>query len=75
MYLLCFLYTGSLPILKIIKESSQDSNISDFVNIVCTKRIEMKEFIHSEIKRLIPESMASAFSYIVGMKHEEKPNY
>ena len=75
MFLLCFLYTGSLPILDMLNGAIEDIIVGDFLKVFCKFRIENKELIHSLIKNKLPNSMATAFSYIQEMKFEEKPNY
>ena len=64
MFLLCFFYIGSLPILDMLNGAIEDIIVGDFLKVFCKFRIENKELIHSLIKNKLPASMATAFSYI-----------
>lgn len=48
MFLLCFFYIGSLPILNML--TGEDIIVGDFIKIFCEFRIKNKELIHSLIK-------------------------
>ena len=60
MYLMCFLYTGSHPVVIFLKDLI-DQSIDDIEEIVCKFRIEKKDECNSYVKRSLPESMATAF--------------
>ena len=76
MYLLCFLYAGTLPvILNFINENIEMIDMKEFIEIYCKYRIEHKEMIHQKIKDVLPRSFKTAFAYIVELNHHDKPNY
>lgn len=75
MYLLCFFYKGTLPVIDLLHTVMKYGKMDDFLKIYCRFRIENKDHCHQKVKSYLPGSMPTAFSYIQGMKHEEKPNY
>mmetsp|Transcript_3089 Transcript_3089/g.4732 ORF Transcript_3089/g.4732 Transcript_3089/m.4732 type:complete len:265 (-) Transcript_3089:771-1565(-) len=75
MYILCYLHSGKLPIIEFINENIDDFHMSEFLNEVLKYRRENKLKCHDRIKQLLPGSLRSAFDYIIGLKHDEKPNY
>ena len=75
MYILCYLYSGKLPIIEFINENIDDFHMSEFLNEVLKYRRENKSTCHARIKELLPGSMSAAFQYIISPTHEEKPNY
>ena len=74
-YLLCYLYKGTLPIIEYINSNIDNFQTSQFLANVLQYRIDNKVMCHNRIKSLLPPSMATAFSYINQLKHEDKPNY
>ena len=75
MYLLCYLYKGTLPIIEYINNNLDNFQSSKFLPRVLEYRIENKKAIHDRIKSLLPPSMATAFTYICQLEHEDKPDY
>lgn len=75
MYLLCYLYKGTLPIIEYINISTENFESSLFLPRVLQYRINHKETCNERIKSLLPPSMATAFTYINQLKHEDKPDY
>ena len=75
MYILCYLYRGILPIIEYINNNIDNFHMSRFLSKVLAYRSEHKAECHEKIKELLPESMKSAFQYIVMLKHEDKPDY
>ena len=75
MYILCYLHNGTLPVIKFINQNIENFHMSQFCSEVLQFRRENIEHCHKEINNLLPQSMKSAFKYIIQMKHEDKPDY
>jgi len=75
MYLLCYLFKGTLPIIEYININIDNFQSSEFLKRILQYRIDNKVMCHDRIKSLLPPNMATAFTYINQLKHEDKPNY
>ena len=49
--------------------------MTKFLKDVLEFRKNNKQKCHTRIKQLLPNSLGSAFSYIVSLSHEQKPDY
>lgn len=79
MYILCFLYQGTIPMVEYVHnqpdfEGEEDEQIYLF-NLLLRYRKDNKEEIHKKIKSLLPNGMRSAFSYIVSLSFNSEPDY
>lgn len=75
MYIMCYLLTGTLPVIEFINENIDKFDMDQFLNNILDYRVKNKQHCHDEIVKLLYGSMKSAFQYIISLKHEEKPNY
>lgn len=75
MYMICFLYTGTLPILEHINENLADINFNRFLDFVIKFRRSKKEKNYKKVCELLPKGLQTAYKYIMSLKHDDKPNY
>lgn len=61
MYILCYLYNGTLPIIEFINSNIENFHMSQFLNEVLKYRKDNMQLCHSRIKNLLPMSMKAAF--------------
>ena len=61
MYILCYLYTGILPIIEFINSNIDHFNMSQFLNEALKYRVENMEKCHARVKELLPENLVPAF--------------
>ena len=71
MYILCYLLTGTLPVVDFINEYIDKFQMNQFLHKILTFRTENKKECHEKIVKLLEGSMKSAFQYIVSLKHED----
>jgi serine/threonine protein kinase len=74
-YILCYLYTGTLPIIEFINADISNINMSQFLAEVLKYRVNNAEKCRSRIKQLLPENLVPAFQYVLNLKHDAKPDY
>ena len=75
MYILCYLYSGKLPIIEFINKNIDKFHMSEFLKEVLKYRKEKKQECHARILELLPDSIARAFNYIIQLDHKKKPDY
>ena len=61
MYILCFLYSGTLPIIEFINANIENFHMSQFLKEVVKFRKDNKKECHTKITNLLPMSMKSGF--------------
>lgn len=75
MYILCYLYTGILPIIEFINQNIDNFNMSQFLTEVLRYRVHNSEKCHARVRELLPENLIPAFQYIILLGHDTKPDY
>lgn len=74
-YILCFLYRGTLPVIKYINTHFEEFEINNFLDqVIKYRRDKMKEN-QEQVKEQLPGSLKIAFSYITSLKYKDKPDY
>lgn len=75
LYVLCYLKSGTLPVIEYINDSIEVMDMNQFFNYVFKYR-ETKSTDHRlKVKELLGCSMASAFGNIQDLKSFNKPDY
>jgi hypothetical protein len=74
-YILCYLYTGTLPIIEFINADISNINMSQFLAEVLKYRVINVEKCQARIKQLLPENLLPAFHYVLNLSHDAKPDY
>jgi hypothetical protein len=75
LYVLCYLRSGSLPVIEYINESIEVMDMNRFFNYVFEYR-KKKELEHqTNIRDMLGSSMVSAFENIKMLGFNSKPNY
>jgi hypothetical protein len=61
MYILCFLFSGTLPIIEFINQNIDKFDMSLFMTEILKFRKEAKESNANKVKSMLPGSYKSAF--------------
>ena len=75
MYIICFLYTGTLPVIEFINRNIEAINMSQFLREVLKFRQRNKDRCHQRLMELLPNNFVPAFQYISNLPYDAKPDY
>jgi hypothetical protein len=75
MYIFCFLLNGTLPVVDFINETLGNFEVSKFMNHLINYRQTNQNTYQAKIKTLLPASMSSAFTHVIGLGFKDKPDY
>ena len=75
LYIVCFLFTGKLPVIEFINRNIDSINMSQFLKEVLKFRQRNKEKCHNRMRELLPENLVPAFQYVINLSYDAKPDY
>ena len=75
MYILCFLYSGTLPIIEWLNKNIERIHMKHIFEEICKYRIEKKKEYCEQVTNLLPPGFKQAFQYILLIDHKAKPDY
>lgn len=75
MLLVCYLKSGTLPVVEYINANLDHIDISKFIDDVLEYRIKNFKESQEQIKELLGERLQSAYIYTTGLVYNQKPDY
>ena len=75
MLLICYLKSGTLPVVEYINANLDSIDINKFIDDVLQFRIKNSKECELQTKELLGEKLQSAYIYVTALLHNKKPDY